>query len=160
MHGMFVQVIVVFFAVAFSELVIILHNVVHLVPDIFVIAQRVVRKLRIDENLCLKVRVERLVCVEVDCAIFKGFIASAKIVHRVFDRVKNVLFFFTLWVGISCHRILQAPKLGVRVAAKRVNRALGQKQVRIVNQLLTERVQVQIMFLIQPEQLDCVWVAV
>ncbi len=34
MHGVFVQVIVVFFAVAFSELVIILHNVVHLVPDI------------------------------------------------------------------------------------------------------------------------------
>ena len=42
MHGMFVQVVVVLLAVALSELVIVPDNVVHLIPDIFVIAQRIV----------------------------------------------------------------------------------------------------------------------
>ena len=55
--------------------------------------------------------------------------------------------------------ILQAPKLGVRIAAKGLNRALGQKQVRIVNQLLPERVQVQIMLRIQTEQLYGIGIA-
>ena len=57
-----------------------------------------------------------------------------------------MLFFFALRVGIPCHRILQAPELGIRITAKGVNRALGQKQVCIVDQLLSKRVQVQIMF--------------
>ena len=39
MHCVFVQMIVVFFPVPFSDFIVIPYNVVHLIPDILIIAQ-------------------------------------------------------------------------------------------------------------------------
>lgn len=156
---MFVQVVVVLLAVALAKLVVILDNIVHLIPDILVVAQRIVRQIGVHKDFRVKVGIDSLVRVDADCAVLKRFVALAEIVHGVFYGVKNMLLLLALRVGVPRQCVLQAPQLRVRVPPEGVDRTLGQKQVRVVDQFLPERVQIQVMFRVQTKQLDRVGIA-
>ena len=64
-----------------------------------------------------------------------------------------------LWTGISGQRVLEPPKLRVRVPAKGAYRPFGQKELRPVHKPLAHLVQVQIVLPVQAQELQRVGIA-
>ena len=160
MHGMFVQMIVVLFPVTLADFIIVPDNIVHLIPDILIIPQRIMSQIGIHKQLRFKLGIHSRIRINMNGTVFKPLITPSEIIHGIFHRIENMLFLFPLRIRVPCQRILQPPELCVGIPAKGLDGSFGQKQTGIFQKFPAQVMQIQIVLWVQPQKLQCIGIAV
>ena len=116
--------VVILLPVPFTNLIIFFHNVIHLTPDVPVIPQRIVGKLSIQKNLCVHLRILRLVDIDFQRSVIGNPVALPEFIHGVLYGIIDMSFPFLRSHPVPRQRILEPPQLLVRVSAEGLDRPL------------------------------------